>query len=163
MAISPQMQLKLDNINILIEKGYSVKTRHKNWFPILISPEGKVVNLFFKSKYFDDYLPGFSWIAFFFPFVFATKIRDWKFFWFLGLTVFILSIVEFIFDIDSSTGSSIGISMFYGSFYPLQRWLFEKSNKQEIGTFFSLLLGLFLAIIACIPAVIIDSIKLKSF
>tara|TARA_B100000989_G_C19122524_1_gene295913 strand:- start:189 stop:350 length:162 start_codon:yes stop_codon:yes gene_type:complete len=53
--------------------------------------------------------------------------------------------------------------MFYGYCYPLQRWLFEKSNKEEIGTFFSLLLGLFLAIIACIPAVIIDSIKLKSF
>ena len=158
MAISSEMQLKLDKIDILIEKGYSVKTKEKNFIPILISPEGKFVNTFFKSKYGDDSLPGFSWIAFFFPFVFAAKIRNWKYFWVVGLIVFILSIIESIFTIDTSYASSIGISMVYGFGYPLQRWLFVKSNKEEIGTFISVLLGLILSLVAGIPAFIVYGI-----
>ena len=51
MAISSEMQSKLDKIDALIEKGYSVKTKEENFIPILISPEGKFVNTFFKSKY----------------------------------------------------------------------------------------------------------------
>ena len=66
MAISPQMQLKLDKIYTLIEKGYSVKTRHKNWFPILISPEGKVVNLFFKRNISTTTYQVFLGLHFFF-------------------------------------------------------------------------------------------------
>ena len=158
MAISPEMKLKLDKIDALIEKGYSVKTKEKNFIPILISPEGKFVNIFFKREYGDDSLPGFSWIAFFFPFVFAAKIRNWKYFWVMGLIIFILSIVESIFNIDTSYVSSIGISMIYGFGYPLQRWLFVKSNKEEIGTFISLLLGLLLSLVAGIPALIVYGI-----
>ena len=152
------MQSKLDKIDILIEKGYSVKIKEKDFIPILISPEGKFVNTFFKSKYGDDSLPGFSWIAFFFPFVFAAKIRHWQYFWALGLIVFILSIIESIFNIDTSYAPSIVISMVYGFGYPLQRWLFVKSNKEEIGTFLSVLLGLLLSLVAAIPALIVDGI-----
>ena len=148
------MKLKLDKIDALFEKGYSVKTREKDFIPILISPEGKYVNIFFKSKYGDDSLPGFSWIAFFFPFVFAVKIRNWKYFWALGLIVFILSIIQSIFNIDTSYGS-IGISLVYGFGYPLQRWLFLKSNKEEIGTFISVLLGLLFTFVAGMPALIV--------
>ena len=152
------MQSKLDKVDALIEKGYSVKTKETNFIPILISPEGKFVNTFFNSKYGDDSLPGFSWIAFFFPFVFATKIRNWKYFWFVGFIVFILTIIESIFNIDTSYATSIGISMVYGFGYPLQRWLFVKSNKEEIGTFISVLLGLLLSFVAAIPAFIVDGI-----
>ena len=108
-----------------------------------------------QSKYGDDSLPGFSWIAFFFPFVFATKIRDWKYFWFLGIIVFVLSIIESFFNIDLSIVSGIGIPLFYGSGYPFQRWLFVKSNKEEIGTFVSVLLGILLSLVAVIPSLII--------
>ena len=158
MAISSEMQLKLDKIDALIEKGYSVKTKEKDFIPILISPEGKFVNTFFKSKYGDDSLPGFSWIAFFFPFVFAAKIRNWKYFWVVGIIVFILTIIESIFNIDTSYASSIGISMVYGFGYPLQKWLFVKSNKEEIETFISVLLGLLLSLVAGIPAFIVSGI-----
>ena len=152
------MQSKLDKIDALIEKGYSVKTKEKNFIPILISPEGKFVNTFFNSKYGDDSLPGFSWIAFFFPPVFAAKIRNWKYFWVVGLIVFILSIIESIFNIDTSYAPSIVISMIYGFGYPLQRWLFVKSNKEEIGTFISVLLGFLLSFVAGIPAFIVYGI-----
>jgi len=158
MAISSEMKLRLEKIDDLVEKGYSVKIKNGNFIPILISPEGKFVNIFFKSNYGDDSLPGFSWIAFFFSFVFAAKIRNWKYFWALGLIVFILSIIESIFNIDTSSASSIGISMIYGFGYPLQRWLFVKSNKEEIGTFISVLLGLLLSLVAGIPALVVYGI-----
>ena len=99
MALSSEMKIKLDKIDTLIEKGYLVKAKSDFPVPILISPEGKAVNIYFQGKYGDDSLPGFSWIAFFFPFVFATKIRDWKYFWLLGIVVFVLSIIESIFNV----------------------------------------------------------------
>ena len=158
MALSSEMKLKLEKIDTLVEKGYSVKTNKKNFIPTLISPEGKFVNIFFNSKCGDDLLPGFSWIAFFFPFVLATKIKNWKYFWALGFIVFILSIIESIFNIDTSYASSIGISMVYGFGYPLQRWLFVRGNKEEIGTFTSVILGLLLSLVAGLPSLIVYGI-----
>ncbi len=154
MVLSSQMKSRLDKIDRLVEKGYLVKTKHNNWLPILISPEGKFVNTFLKGKYGDDSLPGFSWIAFFFPFVFAAKIRHWRYFWIVGLVMFVLSIVESLINIDTSYSSSIGISMLYGFGYPFQRWLFVKSNKQEFGIFVSIPLGISLSLVASIPALI---------
>ena len=158
MALSSEMKIKLDKIDTLIEKGYLVKAKSDFPVPILISPEGKAVNIYLQGKYGDDSLPGFSWIAFFFPFVFATKIRDWKYFWLLGIVVFVLSIIESIFNIDLSLGASFGIPLFYGSGYPFQRWLFVKSNKEEIGTFVSVLLGILLSLVALIPSFVIYGI-----
>ena len=158
MALSSEMKIKLDKIDTLIEKGYLVKAKSDFPVPILISPEGKAVNIYFQGKYGDDSLPGFSWIAFFFPFVFATKIRDWKYFWFLGIVVFVLSIIESIFNVDLSMAANFGIPLFYGSGYPFQRWLFVKSNKEEIGTFVSVLLGILLSLVALIPSFVIYGI-----
>ena len=155
MALSPEMKLRLDKIDTLVEKGYLVQTKADFPIPIVISPEGKAVNTYLQGKYGDDSLPGFSWIAFFFPYVFATKIRHWKYFWLLGIVGFILSIIESIFNIDLSIALSFGIPLLYGSGYPFQRWLFVKSNKEEIGTFASLLLGILLSIVALIPSFII--------
>ena len=152
------MKLRLDKIDKLVEKGYLVKTKGDFPIPILISPEGKAVNTFLQGKYGDHSLPGFSWIAFFFPFVFATKIRDWKYFWFLGIVGGILSVIESILNIDLSIVISIGIPLFYGSVYPYQRWLFVKNNKEEIETFISVLLGILLSLVALIPSFIIYGI-----
>ena len=158
MAISSEMKLRLDKIDFLIKKGYSIKNNNKNLIPILISPKGKYVNTFFRSRFGDDSLPGFSWIAFFFSFVFATKIRNWKYFGVLGLIVFIVTLIESVFNINSSSVSLIGIAIVYGFSFPFQRWLFTKSNKKEIGTFISVLLGLLLSFVAVIPSFIVFGI-----
>ena len=158
MAVSSQMELKLDKIDTLVEKGYLVKTKGVFLFPILISPQGKVVNAFLRGKYGDDILPGFSWIAFFFPFVFATKIRYWRYFWLVGFFELFVSIIDSIFEIDLSNVYGICIGMYYGFYYPFHRWLFVKSNREEIGTFASVLLGILLSLAAAIPSLIIYGI-----
>ena len=158
MAVSSEMKLRLDKIDTLVEKGYLVKTKGVFHFPILISPQGTVVNAFLRGKYGDDALPGFSWIAFFFPFVFATKIRYWRYFWIVGFFALFGSIIDSIFDIDISNAYAIGIGMYYGFYYPFHRWLFVKSNREEIGTFASVILGILLSLAAAIPSFIIYGI-----
>ena len=158
MAVSSEMKLRLDKIDTLVEKGYLVKTKGIFLFPIVRSPQGAAVNPVFRGKYGDDALPGFSWVAFFFPFVFATKIRYWRFFWILGIFALFASIIESIFNMDISLAYDIGISMYYAFYYPFHRWLFVKSNREEFGTFESVLLGILLSLAAAIPSLIIYGI-----
>ena len=154
MALSPQMKLKMEKIDSLIDKGYGLKTQLGTSIPNLISPQGKSINIF-SRRYGDDPLAGFSWIAFFFPFALATQIRHWSFFWFFGIIVFLLDIfVAIPFNIENN-GLGIVISMFYGYTFPYQRWLFLKSNKKEIGVFKSIIIGLLLSIVAAIPSIIL--------
>ena len=155
MTLSPQMKLKMEKIDSLIDKGYGLKTQLGNLIPNLISPQGKSINTF-SRRYGDDQLAGFSWIAFFFPFALATQIRHWSYFWFVGIIAFLLDIfVAIPFNIDINTGLGIVIGMFYGYTFPYQRWLFLKSNKKEMGVFKSIILGLLLTIVAAIPSMIL--------
>ena len=158
MAVSSEMKLRLDKIDKLVEKGYLVKTKGIFLFPIVRSPQGAVVNPVFRGKYGDDALPGFSWIAFFFPFVFATKIKYWRYFWIVGSFGLVGSIIDSIFNIEVSNAYGIVIGILYGFYYPFHRWLFVKSNREEIGTFESVLLGILLSLAAAIPSLIIYGI-----
>lgn len=155
MTLSPQMKLKMEKIDSLIDKGYSLKTEFRSLIPNLISPQGKSINTY-NQRYGDDPLPGFSWIAFFFPFALATQIRHWSYFWFVGIIAFLLDIfIAIPFNIDINSAIGIGIGFFYGYIFPYQRWLFLKSNKKEIGVFKSIIVGLLLTIVAAIPSMIL--------
>ena len=155
MTLSPQMKLKMEKIDSLIDKGYVLKTQLGNLIPNLISPQGKSINTF-SRRYGDDPLAGFSWIAFFFPFALATQIRHWSYFWFVGIIAFVLDVfVAIPFNIDINTGLGGAIGIFYGYTFPYQRWLFLKSNKKEIGVFKSIIIGLLLTIVAAIPSMIL--------
>uniref|UniRef100_UPI003704800C hypothetical protein n=1 Tax=Parasynechococcus sp. TaxID=3101203 RepID=UPI003704800C len=62
MSISPEMQIKLDRIESLIENGYSLQ---KKWgyYPDLQNSSGKSINIF--GPLFRLSGPaGFSWVAF---------------------------------------------------------------------------------------------------
>ena len=158
MKLSPQMKLKMEKIDSLIDKGYALKTQLGSLIPNLVSPQGKSINTYIR-KYGDDPLAGFSWIAFFFASVFATQIRHWSFFWFIGISTFLLNIfIAIPFDIDLTIASEVGFGIFYGFTFPYQKWLFLKSNKKEIGLFKSIIFGLLLAIVAGLPSTIIYSL-----
>ena len=104
MTLSPQMKLKMEKIDSLIDKGYGLKTQLGTLIPNLISPQGKLINTF-SRRYGDDPLASFSWIAFFFPFALATQIRHWSYFWFVGIIAFVLDVfVAIPFNIDINTG-----------------------------------------------------------
>ena len=43
MTLSPQMKLKMEKIDSLVEKGYVLKTQFVSLKPNLISPQGKSI------------------------------------------------------------------------------------------------------------------------
>ncbi|MDC3056678.1 hypothetical protein OA093_00790 [bacterium] len=72
------MKSRLDRIDALISEGY---TLNKIWgfYPDLKTAAGKSVEIF--GSLFRLAGPaGFSWVAFFFPWVVCTQIREWTFF-----------------------------------------------------------------------------------
>ena len=119
------------------------------------SPKRVYVNMF-SNNYNGDSLPGFSWIAFFFPWFCASQIRKWGLFWITGFEEFFLRIIENLLDIEFSASSFIGINLIYAYNYPYQRWAFEKNKHKETGKFKSILIGIFLSIIITIPSLIVD-------
>jgi len=95
MNTSPKMQLRLDKIDSLCEKGYQVRSTFGGISCKLISPEGKdVVTNIFDFK--DKKLPGISPIGFLWsPFV-AVQIRHWKFFWLIGIVSVVYKLINAI-------------------------------------------------------------------
>ena len=154
MAISTQMQERLNKIEFLIKKGYTLKTELYNLIPKLTSPNGEIVNTY-KGSYKDELLPNFSWIAFFFPFAVAAQIRNWNYFWLIGIFGFLIEILSLITKLDSLSFAELGIALLYGYWFPYQRWFFKKSNKEELGKIQSILVGIGLSIVESIPAVIL--------
>ena len=154
MALSTQMQARVNNIEILTEKGYTLKTEFYNLIPNLTSPNGKAVNIY-QGRYEDDLLPNFSWIAFFFPFAVAAQIRHWNYFWLVGIFGFLIDIVSIITKIESITYANLGIAFLFGYWFPYQRWFFRKSNKKELGKIQSIFVGIGLTIVASIPSLIL--------
>ena len=154
MSLSTQMQTRVNKIESLIEKGYTLKTEHYDLIPNLTSPNGKKVNVK-RGMHDDNPLPNFSWIAFFFPFVVAAQIRHWNYFWLVGIFGFLIEILSLITKLDSLTFAEVGISFLYGYWFPYQRWFFQKSNKEELGKIQSIFVGLGLSIVAAIPGMII--------
>ena len=151
------MKRKLKRLDVLFKKGYQFNSADEIfWYPVIISRNGKDTNISFMKKIGEDYLPGYSWIAFFFPNFVAAKIRHWNFFWFLGFILFFAVILDKIFGIEVTSKCGLFTAILYGTRYPFQRWFFEKSNKKEIGMLTSIFLGLVLTIIAIFPAALLD-------
>mgnify|MGYP001471371462 CR=1 FL=1 len=154
MAISTQMQERLNKIEFLIKKGYTLKTEFYNLIPKLTSPNGEIVNTY-KGSHKDELLPNFSWIAFFFPFAVAAQIRNWNYFWLVGIFGFLVEMLSLITKLNSLSYAEVAIALLYGYWFPYQRWFFKKSNKEELGKIQSILVGIGLSIVASIPAVIL--------
>ncbi len=67
---------KVSKIEKMVEKGYQVKF-YFDLFPLVISPEGELVNIFWKENSLGPSLYGFCGWFFF------TKIREWSY-WIVG-------------------------------------------------------------------------------
>ncbi|WP_320677268.1 hypothetical protein [Prochlorococcus sp. MIT 1300] len=159
MAVTPQMQERLDKIDLLISKGFSLKSSMRGFYHILSNPEGKAINTI-SQAYKNEPLPGFSWIGFLWcPFI-SVQIRHWNYFWFLGIASFIFDFIVAVTNLPTSVNNLFGISVgfIYAYNFPYQRWLFNKSNKKEISVWKSILIGLVLSILVSIPGLIVSEI-----
>ena len=152
MTISANMQSKIDKITTLISEGYTLKKN--GWVVDFRNSSGRPVNTFgFGSP------AGFSWIAFFFPFAVCTQIKEWSYFYVSGVLFTAVSLLTGFLGLSSdSTGTyaSIGIGIFYGGIFPYLRLLAKQAGTEENSKAKSIFLGLFLAVVAAIPSIIID-------
>ncbi len=139
MAVSPQMQARLDKIQNLVDQGYTV-SRQWECIPVLKNSEGLSKNLINNGP------AGFSWIGFLFPFVVCTQIREWSYFAVYGVSCLFISFITMIFGADLWLELIVDIA--YGFFYPYLRFMAIKKDVKEIDRLPSILLGssLFIAI-----------------
>ena len=151
MAISPQMNSRLEAISALVQNGYTVK---KEWdaFPCLVAANGtkKPINLFSNPA-------GFSWIGFFFPFAVCTQIKEWSYFYVSGALFLITSIISAVIRTDLSNAAGMVIGIMYGMYFPYLRYLAKEKNTEENSVGFSIVVGLLLAIAVAVPSIVIDS------
>lgn len=151
MAISPQMNRRLEAISALVQNGYTVK---KEWdaFPCLVAANGtkKPINLFSNPA-------GFSWIGFWFPFAVCTQIKEWSYFYVSGVLFLITSIISAVIHANLSNAASIAIAVMYGMYFPYLRYMAKEKNVGENSVGFSIVVGLLLAIVAAVPSIVIDS------
>lgn len=150
MAISPQMQTRLDSIDALAKNGYTIQ-KEFGAFPVLTSANGskKPINIFSNPA-------GFSWIGFFFPFAVCAQIKEWSYFYVSGSILFLASIVSSVVHVNLSNASSITIAVMYGMYFPYLRYLARERNVEEVSVGLSILIGLLLALVAAIPSIIVD-------
>ena len=143
MAISRQMQARFDKIDSLVENGYSLQ---KMWgyYPNLVKPSRESVNIF--GGFFSFSGPaGFSWIAFFFPWAVCAQIREWSFFYFLG----IFDLFSTILNLSFNTSSNM---------FPYLRYMASNKGITELPKAASIFLGFTLCIVAAMPALLLSLI-----
>ena len=150
MAISPNMQERVEKIEKLIQEGYSLQKADYG-FPEFKSSSGKVVNIFAKSP------AGFSWIAFFFPFAVCTQIKEWTYFYIAAAIFALASIIHGFLGFDASLAASLSISILYGYAFPYLRKIAKDRGVEDQSKVKFIVIGLLLSIVAAIPSVILDN------
>ena len=142
------MQTRLDKIDSLIQDGYTLE---KKWgyYPDLKNSTGKSIDIFGGFLRFSG-PAGFSWIAFFFPWAVCAQIKEWSFFYFVGIFSLISSGLSI--TLNSSTSIYEFLTCyFYANMFPYMRYMAQKSKVQEYSKPVSISIGLLLMIVALIP------------
>ncbi len=152
MAISPQMQEKLEKIERLMQDGYTLKKEYG--FINFRNSSGKPVPIYggFKPP------AGFSWIGFFFPFAVCAQINEWSYFYICGWFFSFMALLEGITGYNTTTVSNMAISMTYGYIFPYLRKIAKDNGIADRPKGQSIFIGILLSIACSIPSVIIDII-----
>ena len=148
----------LNRIDALIEKGYQLKASRPFGQILLIDNKGKSILTYgFFSPLKADSRIGLSLIAFLFGPFLATRIRDWSYFWFLGIVFIIFQSLNLIFpNLNLEYIPLIFATCYYYSYYyPLKRWVFRNRNKIQTPWLLSIILTFVLLLIALFPGLLI--------
>ena len=149
------MQVRSDRIEARINEGHSLE---KKWgyYPDLKTSSGKSVNIF--GPLFRLSGPaGFSWIAFFFPWVVCAQIREWSYFYFVCLFSLFATAANIAFD--TSSGITFLTSFCYANMFPYLRYLAKKRDVQEISKGSSIVIGFSLGVLALVPSFILAAVS----
>ena len=109
MAVSPQMQTKLDKIDALVKDGYTLSK--SRGFISLKNSHAKDVNIFGGFLSFSG-PAGFSWIAFFFAPIVCAQIKEKSFFNLLCVLTLIETVASILFNIEIDICISIYIYIY---------------------------------------------------
>ena len=147
------MQEKIEKINKLINEGYSLN-KTKYGFIDLKNSSGRSISVsgIFRSP------AGFSWIAFLFPFAVCSQIKEWSYFYYVGIVLAIVSFIEGATGLEAGNAIGFVISFQYAYMYPYLRKMASDSGVVDTSIGKSIAIGIILSIIAIIPAIIIDVI-----
>ena len=153
MSISSQMQTKIGKINKLIDEGYSL-SKSRYGFVDLKNSSGRSISVYgiFSSP------AGFSWIAFFFPFAVCSQIKEWSYFYYIGVVSAIASLVQGITGFEASNAVGIAIGVQYAYMFPYLRKIASDSGVVDKSVGISIAYGVVFSLIAVIPAIIIDMV-----
>ncbi|MDC0325942.1 hypothetical protein OAL60_00735 [bacterium] len=151
MSTSSQMQAKIGKINKLIAEGYSL-TKSRYGFVDLKNSSGRSISIYgiLSSP------AGFSWIAFLFPFAVCSQIKEWSYFYYIGVVSAIASLVQGITGFEASNAVGIAIGVQYAYMFPYLRKIASDSRVVDNPVGKSIVYGVVFSLIAVIPAIIID-------
>ncbi len=148
-TLSDSMRSRLNKIDYFLRNGYNLK-KEFGAFPVFVSNDNRNLHIsFFRNP------AGFSWIGFFFAFAVCTQIREWSYFYVVGLTELIASIISIAIKWDISVIPSFAICIAYGIYLPYLRHMSLSKMVPEIRRGPSIMLGLCLSVLASIPSAIV--------
>ena len=149
MAISPNMQERVEKIEKLIQEGYSLQKTDYG-LPEFKTSSGNVVNIFVKSP------AGFSWVGFLFPFAVCTQIKEWTYFYVAAAIFALASIIHGFLGFDATLAASLSIGILYGYAFPYLRKIAKDNGIEDQSKVKSIVIGFLLSIVAAIPSIILD-------
>jgi len=144
-TVSAKMRSRLDKIDNHLANGYQL--RKSQCTPVFVSQDGREHSISILS----NNPAGFSWIGFFFAFAVCTQIREWSYFYVLGIANFLLSVLSIFFKSDITFAADFGIAIMYGISLPYLRHIALSQAVPEIGKGRSIIQGIILSILAVIP------------
>ena len=155
-TISIAMQSRHSKIDKYLANGYQLSK--SGCAPIFVSQDGRENTISILS----NNPAGFSWIGFFFAFAVCTQIREWSYFYVLGIADFTLSVLSVIFKKDITLVASLGISIMYGIYFPYLRHIALSKGVHEIGKVRSIIQGMILSTLVVIPGALLTYFLLPS-
>jgi len=151
-TLSPEMLKRHLAIRNYLKEGYTL-VKILNAFPEIRNNSGRGIGINIRSN-----PPGFSWIAFFFPFAVCTQIREWSYFYVTGIISVLVSIASSVAKVDLSSGVNFAVSICYGIYFPYLRYIAIQKEVKEIPRGQSIIYGLLLAVLSGMPSLVLDSI-----
>lgn len=155
-TLSKNMGAKINKIEKYISNGYMLRKSY--WCPVFVSSDRHEhsINLFSSNP------AGFSWIGFFFAFAVYSQIREWSYFYVLGITDFTLSLLSILFKRNVTLAGDFGIAIMYGIYFPYFRYMALAQALPEIGKSRSIIQGILLSILVVLPGSLLTYLFLPS-